>query len=231
MKKFYNYTFRAVCIYIVLLIGIVFITSDSSELTVHQCASNENLEKRLQSFVISNPESASLCVEEETREVVGPSPTEAPVPTPEPTPEVTPEPTPTPVPKTSDSYIQTVDTTDFPVLSTTWGNVSHYGHDCYGCTSGKTATGYDISSGNIYYTDATYGSVRIVASGTEYPFGTILRISDASTSPIVAIVLDRGGSIGSGKKYMLDLLMENNAAAYAAGVKYHMTIEVLRMGY
>lgn len=226
MKRFCNYTFRAVCVYIVLLIGIVFLTSDSSVETVNKNAFNENLEKKLNSFIISKKIGKEICFDENLKGI----PVEK---EPEPTIEITPEPTPTPTPevKSSYTYVQTVDTSGYPVLSTVWGDVSHYGHDCYGCTTGKTATGYDISDGRIYYTDSTYGSVRIVASGAEYPFGTILRISNSTTSPIIAIVLDRGGAIGSGKKYILDLLTESNAAAYAAGVKYNMTIEVLRMGY
>ena len=129
------------------------------------------------------------------------------------------------------SYIAPIDTTSFPVLSTNVGTVSHYGHDCYGCTSGKTASGYYIGDGRIYYNDPAYGSVRIVAAGSEYPLGSILRLTNIGDSPMLVIVLDRGGAIGSGKGRILDLLTESNAVAYQQGLKYNVKVEALRLGY
>lgn len=252
MKKIYNYTFRAVCVYVIVLIVSIFLATVVSVETFDKNVLNANITKQLNNMLFSPQKEKDVCYlekeqlgmlkpdleEEEDVKIVDiitvptPMATPIPTPTPTPTPVPTPEPTPTPIPqKPKYTYTQTADTTASPVLATASGNVSHYGHDCYGCTSGKTATGYDISDGRIYYTDSTYGSVRIVAAGKEYPFGTILRLSNSNTSPIIAIVLDRGGAIGSGKRYMLDLLTESNAAAYQAGVKYNMTIEVLRMGY
>ncbi len=240
MKKIYNYTFRAVCIYIVMLIAFVYVTTGFSVETFDRNVLNANVTKELNSVLLSQKQQYVCQVEnekldgmlevntkeeEEEQELIVPSTEEV---APSATPEVTPVPE---IKQPSYAYTQTIDTANLPVLATTNGNVSHYGHDCYGCTSGKTATGYDISDGRIYYTDSTYGSVRIVAAGNEYPFGTILRLSNASSSPIIAIVLDRGGAIGQGKKYFLDLLTESEAAANQAGVKYNTTIEVLRMGY
>ncbi|MDE5587499.1 MAG: hypothetical protein K2I72_03910 [Bacilli bacterium] len=240
MKKIYNYTFRAVCIYIVMLIAFVYVTTGFSVETFDRNVLNANVTKELNSVLLSQKQQYVCQVEneqisetteadvtkeeEEEQELVVPLAEEV---------VQAPISEATPVPETKPSYVytQTIDTTNLPVLATTSGNVSHYGHDCYGCTLGKTATGYDISDGRIYYTDSTYGSVRIVAAGNEYPFGTILRLSNASTSPIIAIVLDRGGAIGQGRRYFLDLLTESEAAANQAGVKYNMTIEVLRMGY
>lgn len=251
MKRFYNYTFRAVCIYLVILIISVFSTTKSNVQVFDRNVLNSNISKEFNSLQLLEKNRYGTCPvekeelvlkakEEEKKEEkkeqqekedvkekeveVKSTPTPLPTSTPSPTVEPTSS-------KPNYVYVQTVDTTNFPVISTASGNISHYGHDCYGCTSGKTATGYDISDGRIYYTDPTYGSVRIVAAGWEYPYGTILRISNSSTPPIIAIVLDRGGSIGSGKKYFLDLLTESNASAYSAGVKYNMTVEVLRMGY
>ena len=245
MKKFYNYTFRAVCIYLVILIVSVFFTAKSNVQVFDRNVLNSNISKEFNTLQLLDKNKHGICLVEkeellfketekiEEREkniieekILEAKPTPTPIPTPEPTPIATPVPQ-----KQSYVYVQTVDTTNFPIISTASGNFSHYCHDCYGFTSGKTATGYDISDGRIYYTDPTYGSVRIVAAGWEYPYGTILRMSNSSTAPIIAIVLDRGGSIGSGKKYFLDLLTESNASAYSAGVKYNMTIEVLRMGY
>lgn len=232
MKKKYNYTFRAVCIYLMVLTVSAFLATEFSVDTFNKNILNANIMKQLNSILISQKSEKNVCPVEneqlgngtvndlesfkEPEVTTTPTPTETPAPTPQ---------------QPQYTYTQTIDTTNLPVLATTSGNVSHYGHDCRGCTSGKTATGYDISDGRIYYTDSTYGSVRVVAAGNEYPFGTILRLSNSSTAPIIAIVLDRGGAIGSGKRYILDLLTESNAAAYQAGVKYNMTIEVLRMGY
>lgn len=248
MKRFCNYTFRAVCIYILILVAIVLSKTPEVK-TFDREVLNANITKELNSVLISKKNEKGICFleressleknieekeleeqkEKQEKEIsVLPTPTPTPIPTPVPTPTI--EPTKEPVKKSEYTFVPTIDTNNLPVLATTSGNVSHYGHDCYGCTSGRTATGYDISDGRIYYTDPTFGSVRIVAAGSEYPYGTILRLSNAS-SPIIAIVLDRGGAIGSGKRYILDLLTESNAAAYQAGVRYNTTIEVLRMGY
>ena len=58
----------------------------------------------------------------------------------------------------------------------------------------KTASGYYIGDGRIYYNDPVYGSVRVVAAGSEYPLGSILRLTNIGDAPMLAIVLDRGGS-------------------------------------
>lgn len=42
------------------------------------------------------------------------------------------------------------------VLETQIGSLSGYGPDCVGC-SGFLASGLDVRSGNIYYSDSTYG--------------------------------------------------------------------------
>ena len=250
MKKICNYTFRAVCIYVVIFFTFVYVTTGFHIQNVNQNVLNANITKELSSRLVSskkeqykdsvkdNQLEEVLEADQETEEEENLNNTdeielvEIPEETVESITEIQPEETPEPqVEEPQYTYTQTIDTTYSPVIATTSGNVSHYGHDCRGCTSGKTATGYNISDGRIYYTDSTYGDVRIVAAGGEYPFGTILRLSNSSTSPMIAIVLDRGSAIGSGKKYILDLLAESETAANEAGVKYNMTIEVLRMGY
>ncbi len=49
------------------------------------------------------------------------------------------------------------------VLEAFIGQLTGYGPDCTGC-SGKTSSGQIVTNGNIYYTDAYYGKVRILAS-------------------------------------------------------------------
>ena len=83
----------------------------------------------------------------------------------------------------------------------------------------------------VISTDNVFGSVRIVAAGYEYPEGTIMRIHNVNSTPLIAIVLDRGGAIGTGKKYTLDLLTESNNQAYQLGTRHGIQIEILRIGY
>ena len=106
------------------------------------------------------------------------------------------------------------------------GKMSGYGPDCVGC-SGYLANGHYVGDGNIYYSDSEYGQVRIVAGDKKYKFGTIVRINDS----MLAIVLDRGGSIGIGKKFMFDLLYASEAEANSNGVSYNTKFEILRNGF
>ena len=114
------------------------------------------------------------------------------------------------------------------VLTTYYGNISHYGPDCSGC-SGKTATGYNVSGGNIYYNDKTYGLIRIVAADGSIPFGTIVRLN-MDKGQVIAIVLDRG-DIGFNKKFLFDLLCESEKESYILGVNRDTKIEILRYGF
>ena len=106
------------------------------------------------------------------------------------------------------------------------GKMSGYGPDCIGC-SGYLANGTYVGGGNIYYDDSEYGRVRIVAGDKKFKFGTIVRINDS----MLAIVLDRGGSIGIGKKFVFDLLYESEAEANRNGVSYNTKFEILRNGF
>lgn len=119
------------------------------------------------------------------------------------------------------------------VIETIIGGLAGYGPDCFGCTSKKTSSGYNIDNGNIYYNDKEYGKVRIVAGDKKYPYGTIVKISNTNyydNSPIYAIVLDRGG-VGIGKKYVFDLLFESESIASNIGSRKNVTFDILRVGY
>lgn len=114
------------------------------------------------------------------------------------------------------------------VLELFTGNLSYYRANCTGC-SGFTSTGFDVRDGKLYYNDSTYGNVRIVAAGTEIPKYSIIRIRNSSLgSNILAIVLDRGGNIGQGKKFIIDIL--TNSTEAKGGVDYGVSIEVIRKG-
>ena len=119
-------------------------------------------------------------------------------------------------------------------LETYYGPITAYGPDCYGCVSGETASGYNVSNGNIYYHDATYGTIRIVAGDKSLPFGTIVKITglNISSEPILAIVLDRGGAIGFNKSIYFDLLFTSERSSEVNNFgKQYATIEILRRGY
>jgi len=64
----------------------------------------------------------------------------------------------------------------------------------------------------------------------KYPLGTIIRLGYQG-STITAIVLDRGGGIGDGQKYQIDLLASSNSKAYELGIVQNTSLEVLRLGY
>ena len=117
-----------------------------------------------------------------------------------------------------------------PTVETQVGALAAYGPDCSGC-SGHLAGGFDASGGNIYYNDPTYGNVRILAGDAKYPFGTIVKVSGTSLGVFNAIVLDRGGGVGFGKRFLFDLLCPSNADAWGVGSFQNVTFEILRYGY
>lgn len=111
------------------------------------------------------------------------------------------------------------------------GSMTAYGPDCKGC-GGKTGCPprQNVTNGNIYFNDNDYGKVRIVASSSAIPCGTMLRISNLSISkePIYAIVLDRGSAIQGTK---MDLLYKSEATAISFGRQSKVLFEVLRWGW
>lgn len=116
------------------------------------------------------------------------------------------------------------------VLETQTGKMSGYGPDCRGC-SGTLASGKYVGDGTIYYQDAKYGSVRILAGDRTYKFGTIVRVKNSRVGDFIGIVLDRGGSIGIGKTFLFDLLYASEKEALIDEVSYNVVFEILRYGY
>ena len=103
--------------------------------------------------------------------------------------------------------------------------ITHYGHDCKGCSgTGKTASGYSIKN-TIYYNDSTYGTLRIVAMKNLPLYSVIVIKNYKLGGDIHAIVLDRG--VGSG---VIDLAVESEKKAYQLGIQKNVQIEVLRTG-
>lgn len=87
---------------------------------------------------------------------------------------------------------------------------------------------YDITDGRDYYDDVVYGRVKIVASSSNLPCGSIVRIysNRISEEPTIAIVLDRGV-----RGNALDLLSPNLEYAYSKVGRSVITYDVLRFGY
>lgn len=132
-----------------------------------------------------------------------------------------------PTPEKSNNSLSLIVT---PSLETVGGTMSAYGPDCLGC-SGHLGGGFDASGGNFIYADATYGNVRIVAGDYKYPYGTIVKVSNSKIGEFNAIVLDRGGDIGIGKRFTFDLLFPSEAEAAAFGTNYDCSFDILRYGY
>ena len=119
------------------------------------------------------------------------------------------------------------------VIEKLTGSLAGYGPDCYGCTSFRTASGKYIGDGNIYYEDKEFGKIRIVAGDKSYPYGTIVKLSNTGyySKPIYAVVLDRGGGVGKGRKFLFDLLFETEKDALKMGSRKNVTFEILILGY
>lgn len=78
------------------------------------------------------------------------------------------------------------------------GNTTGYGADCIGCSgnvSCKTREGttHNIVNDGMYYDDAQYGSVRILAADHRvFSCGTIIEVDNGREEPFLGIVLDTG---------------------------------------
>lgn len=222
MKRFYNYTFGTICTFI-LLVTIYSITNVDI-VKERNYANNINNEKVVNSVLLAKSiEEVRNVVKEENVE-----PVDVIQSTPVPTPASTPKPVEPKSGNTTTTY-NPIDTSGYTVISSEVVNISHFGPDCNGCGAGYVATGDYVGSGRLYYKDSTFGSVRIVAADKKYPLGTILRLTH-NGNVYIAIVLDRGGGIGDGKKYQIDLLAESEAYSSKLGVMRGATLEVLRMG-
>lgn len=114
------------------------------------------------------------------------------------------------------------------VLRSYTGKMSFYNANCTGC-SGITSTGIDVSDGRLYYYDNNYGNVRIIAAGPEIKKWSIVRLKNTSLgSDVLAIVLDRGGAIGEGRTFLIDMLTNSNEKK--GGVERDIVVEVIRDG-
>lgn len=111
------------------------------------------------------------------------------------------------------------------------GNMTAYGPDCKGC-GGRTSCPprQNLSNGNVYFKDKDYGTVRILASDSTIPCGTIVKISNVSItkSYIYGVVLDRGSAI---KGKTMDIMYESERKASSFGRQYNVRYEIVRWGW
>ena len=136
------------------------------------------------------------------------------------------------------------------VIETYTGILTGYGPDCAGCgnyNTGKvvTSSGYHIANivdgaiepaFTITYNDSEYGEVRIVAADDDIPFYSIVRITVPGwDEPVMAIVLDRGSTVGfdncrssSGCLTQFDLLYASESESL--GKTQNVKFELLRSG-
>ena len=109
------------------------------------------------------------------------------------------------------------------------GDLTGYGADCPLC-GGTLACmpSLDVLHGNVHYEDATYGTVRIVASSQNLPCGSVIRFDSPriSSESVVAIVLDRG-VLGTN----IDLLEASEADAVNNVGRSRITYDVIRKGW
>lgn len=135
------------------------------------------------------------------------------------------------------------------VIDTYTGILTGYGPDCYGCGNFKTnkvstSSGYhiaDIVDGviqeafTITYNDDEFGEVRILAADASIPYKSIIRVTIQNKESFLAIVLDRGSTVGfsncrskNGCLTNFDLLFSKESDAI--GKTRDVLFEVLRMG-
>lgn len=108
------------------------------------------------------------------------------------------------------------------------GDITGYGANCPLCSGNLACSRYYVKDGTTTYPDSEYGTVRIVASSSNLPCGSVVRfeLPNISSEPIIAIVLDRG-VLGND----LDLLMPSEEDAYKYVGRKTKSYDVLRFGW
>lgn len=111
------------------------------------------------------------------------------------------------------------------------GQMTAYGADCKGC-GGRVACPprQDVRNNNIYYDDADYGTIRILAADRRIPCGSIIKIRNVtfSSEEMIGIVLDRGSAIVGN---IIDLLVPAERDGYSVGRQRNVQYEIIRWGW
>lgn len=115
------------------------------------------------------------------------------------------------------------------VLDTYYGTLTGYVADCPLCSGFLGCNSQNVLDGTTTYEDAQYGTVRIVASSTSLPCGSIVRFKNttlSTTGEITAIVLDRGVTGTT-----LDLLVDSVETALTKVGSRKINYDILRFGW
>lgn len=102
----------------------------------------------------------------------------------------------------------------------------HYGPDCASCGGRLGCNGQNAKNGNIYYNDKEFGKIRIVATSTLLPCGSILKINLDAYDNMYVIVLDRGVDSS-----MIDLLKESQRSKSPVRTVNNVVFDIVRYGY
>ncbi len=112
------------------------------------------------------------------------------------------------------------------------GTLTGYGPDCPGCLGMVYCKpNPNVQNGKIYYTDKTYGKIRIVAADYAIPCGSIIKISNFKFihgDSFYAIVLDRGSAIVG---MTMDLLYPSEADTVIIGRQRNIKFTIERWGW
>ncbi len=121
------------------------------------------------------------------------------------------------------------------------GKLTGYGPDCVGCSSTGTVAcrtkdgkAYSLINDGIYYDDAEYGKIRILAADHKaFPCGTIIEIKNKDFTGELGIVLDTGSAMRDAYQegyILIDLAFEKGSLAYTA-TNSNTTFTVKRWGW
>ena len=109
------------------------------------------------------------------------------------------------------------------------GTLTGYGPDCPGCSGIVACQPHpNVLNNNIYYTDDSYGKIRILAADKKIPCGSIIKIENYMSEPFLGIVLDRGRDI---QGMTMDLLYESEHTSSDLGRKYNIIFNIERVGF
>lgn len=96
----------------------------------------------------------------------------------------------------------------------------------------RTSSGHNLKE-SVYYTDNTYGTVRILSAAfAKFPKGTIIEVSGSLVGHFYGVVLDTGGSMQSAwskGKVWIDLAID--AATERPYTDNNVTFNVKRYGW
>lgn len=115
------------------------------------------------------------------------------------------------------------------VLDTYYGTLTGYVADCPLCSGYLACNNQNVLDRTTTYNDYQYGEVRIVASSTSLPCGSIVRFKNntiSSTGEVTAIVLDRGVTGTT-----LDLLVDSVDTALTKVGSKKINYDILRFGW